>query len=87
MLAIPLMLLAALRVGPDELGVRTDRWETLMTQPVIEAILERPLTGPEMFRRWDERLSPAEKPDALLRFSAELLGGTDKSPPGARPPP
>lgn len=68
-------LLPPLRISRSDLSVRPARWETPLTLPIVENILEDPLSGPAAFESWDAALSSASRSADLIEFSGKLLDG------------
>jgi hypothetical protein len=62
-------LLPEVRAYESDLGVRPERWDAPLANPVIEGLLNRPLNGPAVFQSWDNSLAAESSSHELLSLA------------------
>lgn len=74
-------MLPSVRASRADLNIRPSRWETRLTIPAVENILEDPLKAPETARLWSAQMRAASSSTELLRAGADALGIASKEQP------
>lgn len=68
-----LKALPGLRLSREDLAIRADRWDTRMTLPAVEGLLQDPLAATGALSDWSARLKDAPSSFALAELAAGML--------------